>query len=91
MDQAQLTEIERLSSALYAGVGNGEREEAQKQLLTLQSSVEHVGTCRAIIQNSENSYALIVAANSLEVLITKFGTTSAASRSWRRGILCSPT
>lgn len=72
MDQAQLTEIERLSSALYAGVGNGEREEAQKQLLTLQSSVEHVGTCRAIIQNSENSYALIVAANSLEVLITKF-------------------
>lgn len=72
MDQAQLADIERLATTLYAGVGGGEREEAQKHLLTLQSSVEHVGTCRSIIQNSENSYALIVAANSLEVLVTQF-------------------
>ena len=66
-----LAEVERLANSLYGPVGGTEREEAQKRLLMLQKP-EHVGTCRAILDNSKNGYALIVAANSLEVTMTKF-------------------
>jgi exportin-7 len=57
---------------VFGGGAGAERDDAQKQILQLQSSTEHINTCKGIFENSTNAYALVVAANSLEVLMTKF-------------------
>ena len=70
----QLKIVEDLAEALYMQGNSKDREEAQNQVLQLQSSAEHWPTCRSILDNSQSSYALLVAANSMESILTKFWT-----------------
>ena len=70
----QLKSIEGLCEVLYVKGDSKGREEAQKQILQLQSSVEHWSTCQFILENSQSSYALLVSANAMESILTKFWT-----------------
>lgn len=72
MDQNQLAEVERLCQALYQGTSSALRAEAQQQLFTLQSSVDFLPQCQFILDNSSQPYAQLVAATSLESLVTQF-------------------
>lgn len=72
MDQAQLQQVEKLCTALYLGRSNEERAEAQQQLLTLQSTADFIPQCQFILDNSLQPYAQLVAASSLEALVTQF-------------------
>ncbi len=72
MDQSQLQQVEKLCTALYQGRSNEERAEAQQQLLTLQSTADFIPQCQFILDNSRQPYAQLVAASSLEALVTQF-------------------
>jgi exportin-7 len=72
MDQEQLLRVEAMCTALYQGQSASQRVEAQKQLITLQSSAEFIPQCQFILDNSTQPYAQLVASASLENLITQF-------------------
>ncbi len=72
MEFEQLRQVEAMCQALYVGASTKERDEAQKQLMTLQSSAEFIPQCQFILDNSNNPYAQVLASNSLENLITQF-------------------
>lgn len=72
MDQAQLQQVENLCKALYQGTNSSQRNEAQQQLLTLQSSIDFIPQCQFILDHSSQPYAQIVASSSLESLVTNF-------------------
>eukprot|EP01031_Cornospumella_fuschlensis_P029111 gene29111-35131_t len=72
MDQSQLQQVEKLCEALYAGTNSAQRQEAQQQLLTLQSSVDFIPQCQFILDHSNQAYAHIVSLSSLESLTTSF-------------------
>ena len=72
MDQSQIVQVEALCHALYQGSNQQQRAEAQTQLLTLQSSAEYIPQCQFILDNSQQSYAQLMASTSLEILITQF-------------------
>mmetsp|Transcript_22699 Transcript_22699/g.32592 ORF Transcript_22699/g.32592 Transcript_22699/m.32592 type:complete len:1112 (+) Transcript_22699:70-3405(+) len=72
MDQNQLSQVESLCLALYQGTSSSARAEAQKQLLTLQSTADFIPQCQFILDNSSLPYAQLVASSSLENLVTQF-------------------
>eukprot|EP01039_Chlorochromonas_danica_P010658 gene10658-11818_t len=72
MDQTQLQQVETLCKALYQGTNSHQRNEAQQQLLTLQSSIDFIPQCQFILDHSNLPYAQIVASSSLESLVTQF-------------------
>ena len=72
MDSANLLQVETLCQALYAGSDQKFREEAQTQLMTLQSSADYIPQCQFILDNSRVPYAQLLAASSLEVIFTQF-------------------
>lgn len=72
MDPSQLAQVEKLCQALYQGRSNVERQEAQQQLLTLQSTADFIPQCQFILDNSNQPYAQLVASTSLETLVTQF-------------------
>lgn len=65
-------QVETLCLALFEGSNEQLRADAQLTLLTLQSSVDFIPVCRAILDSSSSSYAQLTAANSLESLVTQF-------------------
>lgn len=72
MDQAQLLQVEKLCQALYEGTDQALRNEAQQQLLTLQSTADFIPQCQFILDNSSQGYAQLIAASSLEQLVSQF-------------------
>jgi exportin-7 len=72
MDAQALQQLEGLCDALYNSSNETERQQAQQQLLSLQSSAEYIPQCQYILDNSHSSYALFVAANALTKLITQY-------------------
>ncbi|CAN0190163.1 unnamed protein product, partial [Phaeothamnion confervicola] len=70
MDAVQLAQVESLCDALYNTVDENSRQQAQNQLLSLQSSPEYIPQCQYILNNSKSAYALNLAANSLTHLVT---------------------
>jgi exportin-7 len=72
MDTNQLKQVESLCLALYQGTSSTARTEAQKQLLTLQSTADFIPQCQFILDNSTLPYAQLVASTSLESLVTQF-------------------
>lgn len=72
MDPSQLAHIESLCHALYLGNSPTDRAMAQQQLLTLSTSPEYIPQCQYILTNSTQPYALLLAANSLEILLTTY-------------------
>jgi len=70
MNQEQLSQVESLCEILYNSSNPQDRAHAQQQLLSLQSSAEYIPQCQYILDNSSNSYALLLASNSLTKLIT---------------------
>lgn len=72
MDAQALQQLEGLCETLYNSSNETERQQAQEQLLSLQSSAEYIPRCQYILDNSHSSYALFVAANALTKLITQF-------------------
>mmetsp|Transcript_10850 Transcript_10850/g.16184 ORF Transcript_10850/g.16184 Transcript_10850/m.16184 type:complete len:1123 (-) Transcript_10850:312-3680(-) len=76
MDAQQLSQVERLCDTLYVGSPYEEggvaisRQEAQNRLLALQSSADYIPQCQYILDQSQNQYARLVAANSLTELLT---------------------
>lgn len=72
MDAANLTQLEGLCEVLYNSSNEQDRQSAQQQLLSLQSSAEYIPQCQYILDNSQSSYALFVASNALTRLITQY-------------------
>jgi exportin-7 len=72
MDTQGLQQLELLCDALYNSSSESERQQAQQQLLSLQSSAEYIPQCQYILDHSHSSYALFVAANALTKLITQY-------------------
>jgi exportin-7 len=72
MDPSQLQHIESLCHSLYLGTSASDRALAQQQLLTLSSSLEYLPQCQEILNHSTQSYALLLASNSIEILITTY-------------------
>lgn len=72
MDMNQLQQVEILCNNLYLGTSTQLRNEAQQQLLQLQSSSDFIPQCQYILDNSQQPYAQLLASNSLETLITLF-------------------
>ena len=72
MDMTALSQVEALCHALYLGNSPSQRAEAQASLLALQSSVDFIPQCQFILDNSQQSYAQLLASTSLEVLITQY-------------------
>ena len=70
MDSTQLSQLEGLCRTLFTSADPAERARAQQSVLVLQSSVEYIPQCEYILENSSESFALLVAANSLTKLIT---------------------
>jgi len=67
MDASQLQQVEQLATQLYSGINTAE---SQSRLLSLQSSSSQIPTCQYILNNSTVPYALLVASNSLNHLVT---------------------
>jgi exportin-7 len=57
---------------LYNSENEGDRQNAQQQLLSLQSSANYIPQCQYILDNSQSSYALFVASSALTRLITQY-------------------
>jgi exportin-7 len=72
MDQGQLLQVEKLCQDLYEGTNQAQRAEAQQQLLTLQSTADFIPQCQFILDNSSQAYAQLIAASSLEHLVSQF-------------------
>ena len=66
MNSDQLAEVERLCSVLYPGSNLAESVMRREPGATATSSTEHWSTCQYILENSQSSYALLVAANAVE-------------------------
>jgi exportin-7 len=74
MDPNQLSQVETLCAQLYAGQSDVLRNEAQQQLLVLQTSIDYIPQCQYILDNSKQAYAQVMAASSLEILVSQFWT-----------------
>ncbi len=72
MDEQNLQQLESLCEVLYNSSNEQDRQSAQQQLLSLQSSAEYIPQCQYILDKSQSSYALFVAANALTKLITQY-------------------
>lgn len=72
MDSEKISQVEALCLALYQGHNENQRNEAQQQLLTLQTSADFIPQCQFILDHSKQPYAQLVASTSLESLITQF-------------------
>lgn len=72
IDPAQLSQVESLCEVLYNSGNERDRQNAQQQLLSLQSSAEYIPQCQYILDNSHSSYALFVASSALTRLITQY-------------------
>lgn len=72
MDPGRISQVEALCVALYQGKSEAQRNEAQQQLLMLQSSADFIPQCQYILDNSTQPYAQLVASSSLESLMTQF-------------------
>ena len=72
MDANQLAQVEHLCQIIYGGSEPARMKEAEVQVLGLQSSVEFVPQCQFILDNTKLNYAQLLAAKSLETLVTKF-------------------
>ena len=70
MDASQLAQLEGLCHTFYESGSQAEKKSAQQSLLVLQSSAEYIPQCQYVLDNSTNSYALLVASNSLTKLIS---------------------
>jgi exportin-7 len=74
MDPNQLAQVESLAAQLYTGSNETQRNEAQQQLLVLQTSIDYIPQCQYILDHSKLMYAHVIAASSLELLVTQFWT-----------------
>lgn len=72
MDPNQLAQVEQLVYDIYLGYDSEKRAEATLQLNQLQSNPEFIPQCQYILDNTQQSYAQLVASTSLELLITQF-------------------
>lgn len=72
MDPQQLQQLESLCEVLYNSGNEQQRQEAQAQLLSLQSSAEYIPQCQHILDHSQSPYALFVAANALTKIAQQF-------------------
>jgi exportin-7 len=73
MDADQLAHVEALANTLFSATSSGPAKvEAQQALLMLQSSADYIPQCQSILDYSVNPFAHLVAAQSLEKLITQF-------------------
>lgn len=72
MDPQELQGLENLCEVLYNSSNESDRQNAQQQLLSLQSSAEYIPQCQYILDNSKSAYALYVASSALTRLITHY-------------------
>ncbi len=72
LTETQLSELERLCSVVYGNVDPSSRVDAEHQLAALRSNVEFVPQCMFILSHSKSNYAQMLAAQSLESLVTKY-------------------
>lgn len=72
MDASSLRHVEHLCEVLYNSTNEQDRQSAQQQLLSLQSSAEYIPQCQYILDNSKSPYALFVASSALTRLITQY-------------------
>eukprot|EP00606_Chrysophyceae_sp_TOSAG23-5_P001351 GSChrysophyteH2.ASY1.ANO1.1212.1 assembled CDS len=72
MDSSQLAELERLCTIVYAGTEPSAMADAEQQLTALRTTIDFVPQCQFILDHSESPYAQLLAAQSLETLVTKF-------------------
>ena len=72
MDISHLRQIETLSEVLFGQQAGVDRASAQQQLMVLQSSADYIPQCQYILDYSSSPFAHLVAADSLEKLITQY-------------------
>lgn len=66
-----LASIERACQCVLGGVGTAaERAQAQQRVLELGASIQNIATIQAILDGSNDNYAVVVAAQSLLKLVT---------------------
>eukprot|EP00605_Chrysophyceae_sp_TOSAG23-4_P002609 GSChrysophyteH1.ASY1.ANO1.2881.1 assembled CDS len=83
MDQMQqLAQIEHLCHIMYGGTEPANMKDAQMQLLQLQSSAEFIPQCQFILDNTKLHYAQVLAASSLETLMSKFWNNFTVDQKW---------
>jgi len=81
IDPQQLAAIEDLATKLYTSGHPGERQTAERELTPFREQPEHIPTCQLILEHSKQSYALLLACNSLQNLVTKhWGSFSTSDR-----------
>lgn len=81
IDPARLAAIEDLATKLYTSGHPAERQTAERELMPFRERPEHIPTCQLILEHSKQSYALLLACNSLQNLVTKhWGSFSTTDR-----------
>ena len=67
-----LGEIEELCNIFYGARYEEERQRAEEELISLQSSIDFIPQAQYILDNSKNTYALFLASSSLKTLISTY-------------------
>jgi exportin-7 len=73
MEDSELARVEKLCLDLYASpqISHLERMEAHRALMILQTSSQYLVQCQYILEHSRSEYALLFAAKSIMVIVSK--------------------